>query len=32
MANRNIIRPIVSLRDAANKIAAGDLSFESDRG
>lgn len=32
LANRNIIRPIVSLRDAANKIAAGDLSFEGDRG
>ncbi|MGQ9826090.1 MAG: type IV pili methyl-accepting chemotaxis transducer N-terminal domain-containing protein [Desulfotomaculales bacterium] len=26
LANRNIIRPIVLLRDAANKIAAGDLS------
>lgn len=25
LANRNIIRPIVSLRDAANRIAAGDL-------
>jgi methyl-accepting chemotaxis protein len=27
IASRNIIQPIVSLRDEANKIAAGDLSF-----